>query len=434
MQREVVALSATLPPLTESQKRWAEEHVCHPKAFKCKKEVWCSCCGKVFPFISSDLAITLEVEDKVICPGCGRKLKVEVNRRKKHTEACYYTVITRCGCYQVCRHFIVDRWIDKGGKPGVFIHEAVQNWISPEGHEEVIARPVKAWPGVYDAWDFCKPMELRNKNNGRSGGYYRPDKYKISGSWIYPHPRLLPEVRRNGFHLGFGGIPASELIKLLLTDREAEAMAKNKQFGLIGYKWRRGIREGCMPFAHSIRIARRNKYRIKDASMWFDYLDLLAYFNLDTHNAHYVCPRRLKAAHDRLQKRKEAREAKKRAEEKRREAALWEKQYQKDKGKYFGICFGDEEVTIAVITSVADMAEEGAAMHHCVYTARYFNKPESLILSARDSSGKRLETVEVNLKTFQVVQSRAKCNETTAYHDRILNLIDRNIHLIRQAS
>ena len=45
--------------------------------------------------------------------------------------------------------------------------------------------------------------------------------------------------------------------------------------------------------------------------------------------------------------------------------------------------------------------------------------------------GKRIETIEVSLKTLQVVQSRGVCNANTEYHDRIINLVNSNINLIR---
>lgn len=168
--------------------------------------------------------------------------------------------------------------------------------------------------------------------------------------------------------------------------------------------------------------------------MWTDYIDLLEYFHLDTHNAHYVCPKNLKAEHDRLHERKEKVEAKRKAEEARRDAIKWEAEYKKEKGAYFGICFGDENIQIAVITSVADMAEEGAAMHHCVYNAGYYKRHDSIILSARDKDGNRLETIELSLRTFEVIQSRGKCNQSTPYHDQILSLVRENIGLFRKVA
>lgn len=83
------------------------------------------------------------------------------------------------------------------------------------------------------------------------------------------------------------------------------------------------------------------------------------------------------------------------------------------------------------VQSVADMAEEGAKMRHCVYENGYYKKDESLILSARDHDGNRIETIEVSLKTYDVVQSRGVCNKNTEWHNEIVNLVRSNMHLIR---
>ena len=93
--------------------------------------------------------------------------------------------------------------------------------------------------------------------------------------------------------------------------------------------------------------------------------------------------------------------------------------------------FGDELIQINVLQSVVDFLNEGIEMHHCVYTNKYYLKPESLILSAHIQD-KRIETVEINLNTLKIVQSRAACNGVSEYHDRIIQLVRKNINLIRQ--
>lgn len=433
-QREIVALSAALPEITENQKRWAYDHCFERTAFYSKGSAWCSHCGKSFKLDGTSELIVEAVGDKTTCPHCGTHLTLKNSRRRKISERWYYTIITTRKGYQVCRHFIAEKFLRMGEQPFFEIHEAVQNWIATDGKEEVIARPCRPIMMIYDAWNFCKPMELRDTRQRVNYNTYRPDKYKVGSSWTYPNKTLLPQVKRNGYTGRCTTLPQSELIKLLLSDREAEMLAKNGQFALLGYKYAKGYREFCMPFAHSIRIANRNRYIVNDASLWFDYLDLLAYFRLDTHNAHYVCPRNLKAEHDRLLKRKRRIEAEKTAREKIREAAKWEEQYRADKAKYFGICFGNDDIVITVIQSVAEMAEEGRAMHHCVYDAGYYKKPDSLILTARDHDGNRIETIEISLTTFSVIQSRAKFNKSSKYHDEIINLINQNINLIKQAA
>lgn len=168
--------------------------------------------------------------------------------------------------------------------------------------------------------------------------------------------------------------------------------------------------------------------------MWVDYVALLEYFHLDVHNACYVCPKNLKKEHDRLFARKRRIELKIELERKISEAKKWEDKYKKDKGKFFGICFGDDDIIITVVSSVAEMAEEGIAMHHCVYSMGYYKKPYSLILSAKDKNGNRIETIEVSLKTFKIVQSRGVCNSNTDKHDKIVNLVNQNMNLIRLRS
>ena len=80
---------------------------------------------------------------------------------------------------------------------------------------------------------------------------------------------------------------------------------------------------------------------------------------------------------------------------------------------------------------VDEFYEEGKAMHHCVYANAYYNNENSLILSARIDE-RRIETVEVDLRTLKVVQSRGVCNSNTEYHDRIIKLVEDNAEQIRK--
>ncbi|NPE12707.1 PcfJ family protein, partial [Prevotella sp. PJ1A] len=86
---------------------------------------------------------------------------------------------------------------------------------------------------------------------------------------------------------------------------------------------------------------------------------------------------------------------------------------------------------VRVLESVAEFAAEGTELHHCVFSNSYFLEKNSLILSAT-IDGKRIETIEVSLKTLKVVQSRGVCNSNTEYHDRIIRLVEDNTELIRQ--
>lgn len=44
--------------------------------------------------------------------------------------------------------------------------------------------------------------------------------------------------------------------------------------------------------------------------------------------------------------------------------------------------------------------------------------------------GVKTETIEVSLETMEVVQCCGKCNLNSPYHDEILRVMNKNIHLI----
>ena len=179
----------------------------------------------------------------------------------------------------------------------------------------------------------------------------------------------------------------------------------------------------------SVKICIRNGYTISDGSLWRDTIDLLRHFGKDTNSPKYVCPADLKAEHDKLVRKRNLQRERERTEQQRQKAIEDEKNYLKAKGIFFGLVFSDSLICIKVIESVEEMVEEGRMMHHCV--GGYHNKANSLILSAT-IDGKRIETIEVSLKTLKVVQSRGVCNSNTEYHDRIIRLVEDNTELIRQ--
>lgn len=433
----VAELSAKLPAITEKQKQWAKDTCFEKIGYYNKGEVWCMNCGRVHEKKASPLGIDL-VGDETVCPHCGTHLKLKNSRKRKSIERWYFTIATTCRGFQVFRHFIIERSMYKvsenisgGHEPYFSINEAVQNWITEDGKEYIMARPCKCIPHIYDAWDFKKPMSIKDSGSGRLRYSYSPDKYDINSEFVYPARRVIPKLKRDGFTFRCNKVSASSLAVMLLTDNEAEMLIKTKQYDLLYQKSVRGIPQDIKP---SINICNRNGYRVKDASLWMDYIHLLQHFNMDTRNAKYVCPDDLKKEHDKLLKRRNREEERQKEIDRMREAQGWEKTYAQEKGRFFGICFGNEHIVITVVQSVAEMAEEGKAMHHCVYAMGYYKKKESLILSAKDMNGNRIETIELNLKTFKVVQSRGVCNSNTPMHDEIINLINNNINLIKQAA
>ena len=137
--------------------------------------------------------------------------------------------------------------------------------------------------------------------------------------------------------------------------------------------------------------------------------------------------------HDRLVRKKRQLQEMQKLAKKKEEAIKNEEPYKRSKGKYLGIEFSDGQIQIGVLQSVQDFIEEGDIMQHCVFTNEYFAKQDSLILSAR-MDARRLETIEVSLRNYSVVQSRGKRNVNTEFHERIVKLVESNMNLIKKYS
>jgi hypothetical protein len=329
-------------------------------------------------------------------------------------------IATVKGGYQVLRFFLTEKHY-RGKLQDRRCWEVVQRWISPDGRVVTIARGRNMCFHYVDSWTHGD-MEIRQAPEDFP--------YQIYPEGIYYKSRVLPILKRNGLNK-IPDLPPERLMRALLTDNYAERLLKIGQEDVLRYHLKEPGK--VLDFWQQVVICTRHKYMIPDASLWFDYLRLLRYFQMDICNPKYLCPEDLNAEHDRLLARKRRDEERRNLEMKLSDAKKWEAQYRKEKEKFFGICFGNENIIVTVIQSVEEMEHEGTAMHHCVYQAGYYKKPNSLILSAKDNQGNRIETVEVNTLTFQVVQSRGVCNKNTPHHEEIINLVNSNMNLIRQA-
>ena len=416
IQKEVVRLSSGLPELTDKQKAYAFEHCFKHHAYRTKGgTITCSECGHRWKG-GHTLAETI---CGCSCPHCGKELEILDTRKRVFRGSAYYEIITTRKGYQVLRYFMVGATYKVGQKAEYSIREVVQWWIAPNGKTEVIARLRAMHTMYYDLWTEWSDMDLRSNKTLKA---YNIDAYKT-----YPAMRIIPELKRNGFKGAFHELTPYEFFTAILTDSNKETLLKAGQTEMFRYAVISNI--NLHEYWNSIKICIRNGYHIADASMWCDLVRLLRHFGKDTHCPKYVCPTDLKKAHDRLVRKREEQIERERAEQRREQLVKDEKNYLKSKGKFFGLVFTDNLILVKVIESVAEMQLEGKLMHHCV--GSYHKRTDSLILSAT-IDGKRIETVEVSLTTFKVVQSRGVCNSNTEYHDRIISLVESNAELIRK--
>jgi len=78
LEKRVTELSGKLPAITKEQEDWAKEHLFDHFAYKCKDELWCSECGKMWVNTSKD-----KLGDKIEYPYCHHQLDVKVSRKQK---------------------------------------------------------------------------------------------------------------------------------------------------------------------------------------------------------------------------------------------------------------------------------------------------------------------------------------------------------------
>lgn len=423
LQKQVVRLSSKLPALSDNQTKWAIKKCFELEGFHRAKKIWCTECGNVFEAKESYLLYSLLGVD---CPCCGKHLKVSSSRKRVYSpQKLYFTIITTIQGFQVLRHFVIEKScrVDQPAKYN--INEAVQNWISPKGIEIIMARNANMGNYVYDQWCWGSPMEIRSDNYSIKG------KYHIWSNHIKTLS-LLPRLKYAEFNRDYNGITPDILFRMIMRYPFVETLIKQGDKELLEYMEDNITQVG--KYWPSIKIARRHGYKIDkrtDLRMYFDYLEMSDAIGRDMRSPKYLCPKNLKKAHDEVMKIKQKLDAKIAVEKKREQALKNEALYKKLKGKFFGISFTDGTIQVHVLESVQEFLEEGTAMHHCVFTNGYFKKPESLILSARIGD-KRIETIEVNLKTLSVVQSRGACNQNTKYHNRIIELVKKNINLIEK--
>jgi hypothetical protein len=462
IEKQFAEWAGKLPPLDERRKEWAKR-LFKPQALYYSRrgnncEFWCQCCGHIEPTLGKWLLTDCGIENWE-CPACGADCEVlpqysggfghNYNPRtrqysKAPSNVRLVTLVTTFKGVQVFRTFEVTRHNsrrenDERGRwrtnPTEYLYEEVfQNWVLESGREIITSRGYgRSFSGFQ--WHYGSDWGV-NHHNGHCGGQYVfEDVYEVADNFFFPGKRLLPVLRRNGMStrfIGLRGVDPAKMAVRLLTDNRFEEVVKLGQLPLAWFFLEQpaGLVNGVI---HAIRICSRMGYKVQDARAWVDYVDDLEFLGLDTHSPHYLCPKDLYKAHERTTRRRERIEERRREEERAREAKKWEERYAVAKAPFLGIVFGDDAVTISVLQTVEDVRLEGKAMHHCVFANGYYKHHDRVLLSAKDMEGNRLETIEIGLDPFKVLQSRGLQNRLTEKHDQIVALCNANMNLFRRA-
>lgn len=414
LQHEVITNSQQLYKIDNDILSWAKKDILEHKGFATKTRVICMDCGNSF-------SPELVSRKHAVCPHCNTKLKIEQTKKRTDKQHIFVGSADIVDRFQVMRYFEIIGYYKAGKNARYYISEIVQHWILPNGKLEYYGRN-HTLTSYVDSWNG--PMEIRK----HYPSYYCQNKYEVYPKKYHPDSEFKPEYKKYGIDANLRGLTFLEAIKLLPKSPMAETLLKAKQYNLLGYL--DNYYSSTYRYWPSIKICLRNKYKIKDAKYYIDYLELLQHFGKDLHNAHYVCPKNLKKEHDLLVAKRKRQREKENAIQKREKLLKDQKVFEKlKKAMLAGIVFSDGKIKVRVLESVKEYTEEGDAMHHCV--SGYALKEDSLVFSAR-IRGKRIETVEVSLKQLKVVQCRGLQNKNTEYHDRIISLVNKNMHLIKE--
>jgi len=469
LQVRVHALSKSLPKISNEQEEWAFKNMLNHLAYRTKKKTGCLDCGHVWASNDNRLLITKLVDTHVNCPACGTRLTIEDTRKKYYYQnRQYMSILDVREEFQIVRIF--ELWSQhKVGQPANWIiREVIQQFIIPNGKHEVVALNRSF---SYYHHGFHGTLEIRQK---KDISY----KYDLWTNKMYPIIKVLPIYKRNGFKSKIDGVSAYLTFKNILNDPISETLIKAKQYGLLAA--RSGDKAGAIHrFWDSIKICLRAKYKIKgdDVITWLDYLELLAYFKKDLRNQVYVCPKDLKKAHNKLTAKKQAilkheqiwnkytdlvqyfngdinkslynkpvplqleinrldankteRERQLKLKRERKKIDEAQEAYIKTKGAFFGIGFTNGNLTVCVLESVEDFFNESELLKHCCFANGYYKKPDSLCLSAR-IDGIPVETVEVSLADFKILQARGLYNNPSPYNKQIIDLVSKNLPIIRK--
>lgn len=419
LHREVVDLASYLRPITQSQKEWAYKECLPHKGYANKSGVFCLDCGETF-------SLDLVKRKKATCPNCQTKLTVELTQKRNEEYRNYFAITDVMDDFQIIRNYELIAYYKKGSTVRYHLHEILQNWIQPS-NENTLFGLLHYNSNNCDSWG--------GKMSIREGGkyYYNQSKYDVYPRKYHPDSRFKPEYKKIGIDHNLSGLTVHEAIKMIPNNPKLETLIKAKQYYLLS----KGESYQINTFWNTIKICLRNKYIVKDVSIYFDYLDLLKYFKKDLRNAKYVCPKNLSLEHDKLMKKKRAIIAIEEQERDRLRVIERQKrleveivQYIEHNKKFFDLEFKKGNISIKLLQSIDEFKDEGDELKHCVFTNEYYRRQDSLIFSAR-VNGKRAETVEVKIDKMKISQSRGISNQASKYNKEIVDLMTKNLSKIR---
>lgn len=410
-QQHIVELSGRLRPLTTPQRQWALNSTINHYGYRLKSGM-CTCmkCGHEWHDDRNGMCL---------CPECGTQIEIKDTKERVIREKSYFNVITTAGEYQVIRMFLMMVEMRKGMKANPAYLEIGSYWIAPDGDTTVVGLQ-RTFGHYIDSFAFGSPLEIRRDNEAFQ---------RISDEWVYPRIKVSPTIKRNGFKGSCHHIHPVDLFKQLLTNPKAETLMKSGDIELLRYLCHHPSEVDM--YWNTIKIAKRNGYKVKDARMWFDYIKMLERMGKDLNSPSLTAPNDLKTAHDIYVAKVNRQRIKEQREKERQQAIMDKAKFEELKFRYFGLAMTDGEIEIHSIDSIDDYYKIGEEQSICCGSAKYFLKEDTLTLTAYIGNA-QIATVEISLKDFSILQCRAFANGICKYTEQIECIINANKRMIAE--
>ena len=440
-EREADKLFRTLYPTKESYvsdrfREWVATKIVKPVVYTSGHKGWCLTCGKPFPCEAT--------EKTVICPHCGREAMVQKTKKKHEYSISYLQELTYHGEFQIINTYTLQESY-KEGYAGHYWIERVYTWlINDKDDQYLFSAGLKMFCYKFDNpwYQFDDGLHMRKQSAWSRYSYH--DGWRISG--VYPHSKLHPYVRKFGLKASTCCVDAYNLIRHIRYNNKSETLLKIGQIKLLEYSVNHSISSDEWK---KILTALRHGFQFKkldNVGDWFDHLSILAQLGLDSSNPKYICPENFEEEHNRLNerlRRKRERERRERDRQRLEEQMRKDKEaadpnskknkdYRKRLGKMLGVTVEAGDLILKPLQTVKEFMEAGNTLHHCVYTNGYYKKENCLIIAAC-VSGQLAECIEINTKSWEILQCRGNHNQPSEFHDRIMTTMQSNMGKFRRA-
>lgn len=361
------------------------------------------------------------------------KVKEACKKWDMKTFSCF-TVHSNMSEFMVRRLYRVYKCTDKSTDHFFFV-EIIREF--DDGEKKTYFAKQRSMGHYFDCFIYGSDIELRG-NYSNYAGYQLSDLFLLSMD-SYSEDNASRRI-------DCVGIDPKELIRVIRNNPVAENMYKTGD-PLFGWLlWNGHAKQIC----RAITLAKRHGFEFNKHTtpLWFDMVHAIIYCKKDWHNPVFIAPADLMDTHDKFTEMRHRMEVKERERKRRlaeqlrieRQIEAVKKQLEEDSTKneayvkrrkrFYDMVLTDGLIECRVLKDIKAFEEEGTAMAHCVFRCKYYDKPYSLILSARIGE-ERIETIEVDLAHYKIKQCYGKHDQFTMHHQRILDLINAQMDTIK---